>query len=123
MIESDIRGGIGPDHARREFAAIIQAHRHLGCSGDDVVGGAVQNISQEAIREFQIVTNRFSAQLGRSGSSVINVVTRSGSNELHGSGSFYFRDSSLQGLPATFDRTLDQSPSPKRQALPCFEMR
>ena len=31
---------------------------------DDVVGGQVQNISQEAVQEFQIATNRFSAQLG-----------------------------------------------------------
>ena len=84
-------------------------------NNDDVVGGAVQNISQEAVQEFQIATNRFSSQLGRSGSSVINVVTKSGTNEIHGSGSFYFRHRKLQGLPATFDRSLGQSPPFDRQ--------
>ena len=82
---------------------------------DDVVGGQVQNISQEAVQEFQIATNRFSAQSGRSGSSVINVVTKSGTNELHGSGSLYFRNKSIQALPATLDRSLGQSPPFDRQ--------
>lgn len=84
-------------------------------TNDDVVGGSIQNISQEAIQEFQIATNRFSSQLGRSGSSVINVITKTGTNEFHGSASAYFRDSGLQGLPATFDRSLNQSPPFDRQ--------
>ena len=84
-------------------------------NNDDVVGGPLQNISQEAVQEFQMATNRFSAQLGRSGSSVINIVTKSGTNEFHGSGSFYFRDNVLQGLPATFDRRLETPPFDRQQ--------
>jgi outer membrane receptor protein involved in Fe transport len=84
-------------------------------NNDDVVGGPLQNISQEAVQEFQIATNRFSAELGRSGSSVINIVTKAGTNEHHGSASVFFRDRRFQGLPATFDRGTGQKPPFDRQ--------
>ena len=84
-------------------------------NNDDVVGGALINISQDAVQEFQVATNRFSAEYGRTGSAVINVVTKSGTNMLHGSASFFERDRRLQALPATFDRSLPTPPFDRQQ--------
>src|SRR4030095_11055070 len=50
------------------------------------------SISQGAIREFQVNTSNFSAEYGRSAGGVINAITKSGSNEFHGSGFWYTRN-------------------------------
>ncbi len=86
-------------------------------NNDDVVGGPLQNVTQEAVQEFQIATNRFTAEYGRSASSMINVVTRSGSDALRGSASLFLRDHRWQGLPATFDRTSGDSLPFDRQQI------
>src|SRR5712691_2698354 len=50
------------------------------------------SVSQAAIREFQVNTSSYSAEYGRSAGGVTNAVTKSGTNELHGSGFFYDRN-------------------------------
>jgi hypothetical protein len=82
---------------------------------DDVVGGPLQNIAQDAVQEFQLVTNRFTAEHGRSAGSVINVVTRSGGDRLSGSASLFLRDQNWQALPPTVDE--DEDPPFDRQQL------
>jgi outer membrane receptor protein involved in Fe transport len=82
---------------------------------DDVVGGPLQNIGEDAIQEFQVATNRFSAELGRSASSVINVVTKSGGSTMHGSAAIYLRDARWQALPATIDSDVAGKPPFSRQ--------
>ncbi len=51
--------------------------------------------SPEAVEEFKVQQTNFSAEYGFSGASVVNMVTRSGSNKFHGSGYDFLRDSSM----------------------------
>jgi outer membrane receptor protein involved in Fe transport len=51
--------------------------------------------SEESVQEFQVNQNGFSAEFGRAGGAVINVVTKSGTNSFHGGAFEYFRDESL----------------------------
>ncbi|HEX8475781.1 MAG TPA: TonB-dependent receptor [Pyrinomonadaceae bacterium] len=51
--------------------------------------------SEESVQEFQVNQNGFSAEFGRAGGSLTNAITKSGTNEFHGSLFEYFRDESL----------------------------
>ncbi len=53
------------------------------------------NISQDAVQEFQVLSDAYSAEYGRALGGVINTVTRSGTNAYHGTGYWFFRNRTL----------------------------
>jgi hypothetical protein len=62
---------------------------------DNTVGGPVMQLPAEAVQEFQVSTQRFSAVNGRSSGAAINVITKSGTNSYHGSAFGFFRAQAL----------------------------
>jgi Carboxypeptidase regulatory-like domain len=58
-------------------------------------GSVAQLPSIDSIQEFQVQTNNFAAEYGRSSGSIVNLVTKSGTNQLHGSAYEFFRNNVL----------------------------
>src|SRR5215813_4601556 len=62
---------------------------------DNTVGGPVMQLPLEAVQEFIISTQRFSAANGRSEGAAVNVITKSGGTDYHGSVFYFLRDKKL----------------------------
>ena len=69
-----------------------------GDNKDNVVGSLLQNFSYESIQEFQVLQHRWTAEQGRAVGGVVNVITKSGSNDFHGSFFANFRDEKLRAF-------------------------
>jgi hypothetical protein len=67
---------------------------------DNSVNASRSTVSQEAVQEFQVVTNSFAPEFGRSSGGVVNVVTKSGTNDLHGNVFGFLRHRSFQARNA-----------------------
>lgn len=80
-------------------AALTRLTVDGGSIVDPVCGGAAQNFSTESVQEFQISTYNFDLSTGVTSVGAVNIVTRTGSNDLHGSGFLYFRDDKLAAIP------------------------
>ena len=63
---------------------------------DNSVNASRSTVSQEAVQEFQVVSNSFAPEFGRSSGGVVNVVTKSGTNDLHGDAFGFLRHRSFQ---------------------------
>jgi len=76
---------------------------------DNTVGGPVMQLPLEAVQEFNISTQRFSAANGRSAGSAVNVITRSGSNNFHGSAYLFDTQTALNAN----DKLNGNNPTPQ----------
>ena len=102
------------------FGGMSEAYKSIWLEGvdfnDEITrGGSGRSaatraaIGQEAIQEFQVMANSYSAEFGRSASGAINVVTKSGGNIVHGS-AFYFRRDDAFEKPNYFLRSVEKPP-------------
>lgn len=67
-------------------------------NNDDVIGqraGSQARTALESVQEFQVLTNQFDAEFGRTSGGIINAITKSGTNRFHGSAFGFFQDRSL----------------------------
>ncbi len=104
-------GGVN-NYFRVEIAGSTQSLTRISVDGanvnDRITGGTAQNFSQETVQEFQITTFNFDLSVGNTSSGAVNIVSRTGGNQFHGSGFYFFRDHNIAAFPA-FKRPNDPS--------------
>ena len=91
--------------ARGDFALSVNGAREDGnnflldgvYNGDPKLNTFGVNAAVDAIREFEVVTSTYDASFGRNGGAQINVVLKSGSNQMHGTAYEFFRNAALDG--------------------------
>lgn len=100
-VVSDQGSASGGNTDSISFGGMSENYKSVWLEGvdfnDEVTGGGSSlssatriALAQEVVQEFQVMANSYSAEFGRSASGAINIVTKSGGNQVHGSG-FYFR--------------------------------
>jgi Carboxypeptidase regulatory-like domain len=95
----------GPDGDEITFAGQRGIFNNISLDGGDYNNGffgeqmggqrAAIDITLDAVREFQVVANGANAEFGRTAGGVVNVITKSGTNDLHGSAYEFFRHKAL----------------------------
>ena len=96
-------GAFANNYARVSMAGAQYLLTQVSVDGvsveDRMNGGTAQNFSQETVQEFQIERFSFDPASAMSGAGGINIVTRHGTNNLHGAGFFFYRDHNMAAYP------------------------
>ena len=97
---ADGRFGISTSFGGTNVRSMYSMQIDGGIMDHPIYGFAIVNVSQDAVQEFRVLRNQFDAEFSRAGTAVVNVVTRSGTNELAGRLSYFGRDDSLNAKNA-----------------------
>lgn len=77
---------------------------------NSIEGQTGMNFSQEVVQEFQLSSNNFDLSTGITSVGAVNIVTRTGGNEFHGSGYFFYRDNNMAAYPGLGRNPLSPDP-------------
>ena len=79
-------------------------------------GGAQARVPVEAVQEFQLLSSQFDAEYGLTSGGIVNSVSKSGTNDLHGSAFMFFQDQRMSALEYFAEKEgLDEAPSQQQQ--------
>jgi hypothetical protein len=81
-----------------------------GVVRNQIEGNTGMNFSQEVVQEFQLSSANFDLSTGITSVGAVNVVTRTGGNDYHGSGYFFFRDHNMAAYPGLNRIALNPDP-------------
>ena len=87
-------GGAGEiDRLARKINSKITGTMNENITGTRVVKALSRE--DKNLEEFQVLTNSYSAEFGKASGGVVNIVTKSGTNDFSGNAFYYFRDDAL----------------------------
>src|SRR6185369_5671054 len=85
-----ISGGRVTENVFRIDGLVVNDHANAGPGSSLHV-----NMGVDSIREFSVLTNNYSAEYGRGSAGIVNAITKSGTNQIHGSAYYFHRNSAL----------------------------
>jgi Carboxypeptidase regulatory-like domain len=96
-------GAFGNTFERVSLPGALFSETRISVDGattnDRLNGGTLLNFSQESVQEFEIASFSLDPAISATGGGAINIVSRRGTNDVHGSAFFFFRDHSLAAYP------------------------